>query len=79
MRIPDYHPVFSLENSSSLFSSEEKKDEDQGKEKCHTKSMMSTEVNESLKRDTQYVLLGQNTKETVREKGLKTVYDDVNE
>ena len=50
-----------------------KKGEGQGKEKCHTKSMMSKEVNERLKRDTQYVSLRQNKEEKVREKGLKTV------
>ena len=31
-----------------------KKDEDQGKEKCHAKSMMSKEANERLKRDTYF-------------------------
>ena len=41
--------------------------------------MMSKEANERLKRDTQDVPLSQNTEEKVREKGLKTVYDDVNE
>ncbi len=34
-----------------------KKGEVQGKEKCHNKSMMSKEVNERLKRHTQYVPL----------------------
>ncbi len=34
-----------------------KKDEDQGKEKCHTTSMMSNEDNERLKRDTQQARL----------------------
>ena len=34
-----------------------KTDEVQGKEKCHTKSMMSYEANERLKRDTQHVPL----------------------
>ena len=43
------------------------------KEKCHTKSMMSKEVNERLKRDTQYVSLTQNTEEKVRGMGLKSV------
>ena len=33
------------------------KDEDQRKEKCHTKSMMCNEVNERLKRDTHHVSL----------------------
>ena len=50
-----------------------KKDEDQGKEKCHTKSMMSNEANERLKRDTQHVPLRQNTEEKIREKGIKVV------
>ena len=36
-----------------------KKDEGQGKEKCHAKSMMSKETNERLKRDTQHVPLRQ--------------------
>ena len=35
-----------------------KKDEDQGKEKCHDKSMLSNETNERLKRDTQHGRLG---------------------
>ena len=56
-----------------------KKGEDQGKEKCHTKSMMSNEANERPKRDTQYVPLRQNTEEKVRGKGLKAVWDDTNE
>jgi hypothetical protein len=34
-----------------------KKGEGQGKEKCHSKSMMSKEANERLKRDTQHVPL----------------------
>ena len=55
-----------------------KKVEDQGKEKCHTKSMMSKEANESLKRDTHHVPLSQNTEEKVRGMGLKVVLDDVN-
>ncbi len=38
-----------------------KKGEDQGKEKCHAKSMMSKETNERLKRDTQHVPLRQKT------------------
>ncbi len=50
-----------------------KKGEDQGKEKCHAKSMMSKETNERLKRDTQYVPLRQNTEGKIREKGLKVV------
>ena len=50
-----------------------KKDEGQGKEKCHAKSMMSKEANERLKRDTQHVPLRQNTEEKIREKGLKVV------
>ncbi len=50
-----------------------KKGEGQGKEKCHAKSMMSKEANERLKRDTQHVLLRQNSEEKVREKGLKAV------
>ena len=56
-----------------------KKDEDQGKEKCHAKSMMSKETNERLKRDTQHVPLRQNTEGKIREKGLKVVKDDTNE
>ena len=56
-----------------------KKGEDQGKEKCHAKSMMSNETNERLKRDTQHVPLRQNTEEKVRGKGLKSVWDDANE
>ena len=32
-----------------VFSSRIKKDEGQGKERCHTKSMMSSEVNERIK------------------------------
>ena len=55
------------------------KGEDQGKEKCHTKSMMSKETNERLKRDTQHVPLTKNVEEKVRGKGIKTVWDDVNE
>jgi hypothetical protein len=50
-----------------------KKDEGQGKEKCHTKSMMSKEANERLKRDTQHVSFRHITEEKVREMGLKTV------
>ncbi len=50
-----------------------KKDEGQGKEKCHAKSMMSKEVNERIKRYTQHVPLRQNAKEKIREKGLKPV------
>ena len=42
-----------------------KKVEDQGKEKCHTKSMMSNEPNESLKRDTEHVPLRQTVDEKV--------------
>ena len=65
-----------------------KKDERQGKEKCHAKSMMSNEANERLKRDeylflvgtqTQDVPLRENTEEKVRGKGLKVVWDDENE
>jgi hypothetical protein len=41
--------------------------------------MMSNEVNERLKRDTQHVSLRQNTEEKVRGKGLKAVWDDANE
>jgi hypothetical protein len=37
-----------------------KKGESQGKEKCHPKSMMSHEVNERIKIDTQHVTLRQN-------------------
>ena len=50
-----------------------KKGEDQGKEKCHAKSMMSKEANERLKRDTQHVSLRQNAEEKVGEMGLKAV------
>ena len=50
-----------------------KKDEVQGKEKCHVKSMMSKEANERLKRDTQHVPPRQNAEEKVRGKGLKAV------
>ncbi len=50
-----------------------KKGEDQGKEKCHTKSMMSKETNERVKRDTQHLPLRQNTEEKVRGMGLKAV------
>jgi hypothetical protein len=50
-----------------------KKDQDQGKEKCHSKSMMSKEANERLKRDTQYMTLRQNAEGKIREKGLKLV------
>ncbi len=50
-----------------------KKDEGQGKEKCHAKSMMSKEANERLKRDTQHVPLRQNVEEKVQDMGLKAV------
>ncbi len=50
-----------------------KKGEGQGKEKCHTKSMMSKENNERLNRDTQDVPLGKNVEEKVRGMGLKVV------
>ena len=56
-----------------------KKGEDQGKEKCHAKSMMSNETNESIKRDTQHVSLSQNVEEKVRDKWIKTVWEDTNE
>ncbi len=56
-----------------------KKGENQGKEDCHAKSMMSNEVNERLKIDTQHVPLRQNTEEKVRGKGLTAVWDDTNE
>jgi hypothetical protein len=49
------------------------------KRKCHSKSMMSNETNEKLKRDTQDVSLRKNSKEKVRGKGVKVVWDDVNE
>ncbi len=62
-----------------FISSRIKKDEGQGKEKCHAKSMMSNEANERLKRDTQHVPLRQNAEEKVRGKGLKAVWDDANE
>ena len=55
-----------------------KKDEGQGKEKCHTKSMMSNETHERVKGDTQHVPLRKNVEEKVRGKGLKAVWDDVN-
>ena len=41
--------------------------------------MMSNEVNESLKIDTQHVPLTENTEEKVRGKELKMVWDDANE
>jgi hypothetical protein len=50
-----------------------KKDEVQGKEKCHSKSMMSKEANERLKGDTHHVPFRQNTEEKVRGMGLKSV------
>ena len=50
-----------------------KKGEGQGKGKCHAKSMMSKEVNERLKRDTQHVPIRQNTERKIRKKGLKVV------
>ncbi len=50
-----------------------KKGEGQGKEKCHSKSMMSKEANERLKRDTHHVPLRQDTEEKVRRMGLKAV------
>ena len=56
-----------------------KKDEDQRKEKCHTKSMMSNEDNERLKRDTQDVPLRKSVEEKVRGMGLTAVWDDANE
>ena len=62
-----------------LFFSRKKKDEDQGKEKCHDKSMMSNDVNERIKRDTQDVPLRQSAEEKVRGTGLKAVWDDTNE
>ena len=40
--------------------------------------MMSTEVNERLKKDTQYVSVRENTEDIVRGKDLKVVWDDVN-
>ena len=46
-----------------------KKDENQGKEKCHAKSMMSHETDESLKGDTQHVTLRQNTEK--KKRGVK--------
>ena len=49
------------------------KDEDQGKEKRHVKSMVSKETNERLKRDTQHVPFRQKAEEKIREKGLKVV------
>ena len=53
-----------------------KKGQDQGKEKCHGKSMVSNEVNENVKIYTQHVPLRQNTEEEVRGKELETVWDD---
>ena len=41
--------------------------------------MMSTEVNERLKKDTQYVSVRENTEDKVRWMGLKAVLDDTNE
>ena len=69
----------SLKHQRSKFiSSRIKKDEDEGKEKCHSKSMMSKKANERLTRDTQHVPLRQNVKEKIREKGLKVVQDHTN-
>ena len=56
-----------------------KKGEDQVKEKCHTKSMMSNGSNEILKIYTQDVSLRQNEEEEVRGKELESVWDDANE
>ena len=42
-----------------------KKGEVQGKEKCHSKSMMSKETNERLKRDTQDVPLRKNAEQKI--------------
>ena len=56
-----------------------KKDQDQGKEKCHGKSMVSNEVNENVKIYTQHVPFSQNTEEEVRGKELEAVWDDPNE
>jgi hypothetical protein len=67
------HSAFSI-----LFSAEQKT-KDQGKEKCHTKSMMSNGSNERIKIYTPYVPLRQNTEEEVRGKEIKTVWDDTNE
>ena len=39
-------------------------------------SMMSTEVNERLKKDTQYVSVRENTEDKVRWMGLKAVLDE---
>ena len=62
-----------LQTANWFIFSRIKKGEGQGKEKCHTKSMMSKEANERLKRDTKDGPLRQNTEEKVREKGSKPV------
>ena len=59
----------------SLFST----DEDLGKEKCHSKPMMSNGSNERIKIYTQHVPLRQNGEEEVRGKELEAVWGDVNE
>ena len=46
-----------------------KKDEGQGKEKCHAKSMMSKETNERLKRDTRHVPLRQKRRKKYEGRG----------
>jgi hypothetical protein len=56
-----------------------KKDDDQGKERCHTKPMMSNEVNERIKIYTQHVPLRQNTEVKIQGKERKEVWGDTNE
>ena len=56
--------------NGKFISSRIKKGEDQGKERCHAKSMMSNGANERLKIYTQHVPLSQNAEETVRGKEL---------
>jgi hypothetical protein len=55
--------------NNKFISSRIKKDEDQGKEKCHAKSMMSNEANERLKRDTQDVPLRQKRRKKYEGRG----------
>jgi hypothetical protein len=62
-----------------FISSRIKQDQDQGKEKCHTKSMMSNETNERIKIYTQSVPLRPNVEDKVRGKDLETVWGETNE
>ncbi len=56
-----------------------KKGKDEGNERCHSKTMMNNEVNESLRIYTQHVPLSQNTQEKVQGKEVKPEWGDVNE